>query len=84
MEQGYAVGGGISAGILKSFNEKWKLHVQARQMYFAVQDNYHLSELSLSQHIGLSRNTALRLDLLWTKTGEYSYAEAGVFGYFYF
>ena len=84
LEQGYAVGGGMSAGILKRFNENWKLHVQARQLFFAVEEEYHQSEVSLSQHVSMSRNTALRLDLSWTKTGEHAYTEAGVFGYFYF
>jgi len=65
LEKGYAAGIGVSAGLLTSVAKGWKSLVYARHTYFPAGDDHQHSEVFCSQHLRLSRNHALELDLHW-------------------
>ncbi|MDM8551889.1 hypothetical protein QUF72_17530 [Desulfobacterales bacterium HSG2] len=78
LEESYALGLGVSAGVIKRLSRSWKCHLAARTMYFAFGDTDHSHELSLSQNIRLSRNTSITLDVSWERAFDSSHVDAGV------
>ena len=65
LEKGYAAGIGVSAGLLTPVAKGWKSLVYARHTYFPAGDDHQHSEVFCSQHLRLSRNHVLELDLHW-------------------
>ena len=84
LEQGYSLGMGMSAGILKQVTPRWKLHLAAKKTWFEYGEWQHPFEVSLTQHVTLSRNTAIGAHLGWTETSAESQGEVGLTWYVFF
>lgn len=75
LDKNYAMGIGISAGVLKQITPCWKSLLSAKKTYFELGDKHRLTELSFSQHLRLTRNNSLSVDLLYRKAFDSSYGE---------
>ncbi len=76
LSENYALGMGLSAGLLKHMTPSWKCHLSAESMYFGLGDRHSASNLSLSQHLQLTRNSSFSFDISWEKDFDVSSAEA--------
>jgi len=74
--EGYALGLGFSAGILKSVSPSWKCHLSARSIFFGLGDTYREDMLSLSQSIRIRQNNSITLDMSWKNTDHHAQTEA--------
>ncbi|MFP4347629.1 MAG: DUF4105 domain-containing protein [Desulfococcaceae bacterium] len=84
LEKGYAAGIGVSAGLLTPVAKGWKSLVYVRHTYFPAGDDYQHSEVSCSQHLRLSRNHALELDLNWEKAYDQEVLETALQWHIFF
>lgn len=84
LENGYALGAGVSAGILKRIRDKHSLHLWAEQLYFMLGDDHQLTQASFSYYFKLSRNMSLGADIVWRKAFDYDQTEAAIRWHFFF
>lgn len=67
---GYAAGGGVSAGILRSLGDAWKVQLQGRHLYYGLGDERWESVASLRQSVRLARNHSVFVDATRTLTSD--------------
>lgn len=85
LEDGYAFGGGFSAGLLSKPASNWKLHLRARQLFFGLGDEHQSTEISLTQQFSLpAKNHAIRINAAWERAFDDDIAEASIHWTFYF
>ncbi|MCP4345077.1 MAG: DUF4105 domain-containing protein [Desulfobacterales bacterium] len=75
LEHSYSLGLGFSAGLLKNITPWWKCHLSARKMYFESGDKHRPFEISLTQNIGITRNSRINWEISWEKVAGYDQAE---------
>lgn len=78
LSENYALGIGLSAGLLRRMTPSWKCHLSAESMYFGLGDTHSASNVSLSQHIQLTRNNSISFDISWEKDFDASRTEAAL------
>ncbi|OQX05384.1 MAG: hypothetical protein BWK80_52270 [Desulfobacteraceae bacterium IS3] len=76
LSENYSLGIGLSAGLLRRMTSSWKCHLSGKSMYFGLGDTHSASNVSLSQHVQLTRNSSLSFDVSWEKDFDVSSAEA--------
>lgn len=84
LEEDYAAGMGLSAGMLRHMTSFWKFHLFARKMYFESGDKHHDAEVSLSQNIRLTQNQSINLNISWKKVFDFEQTETALSWYIYF
>jgi len=84
LDEGYAAGIGVSAGLLTPVAKGWKSLVYFRHTYFPAGDDHQHSEVFCSQRFRLSRNHALELDLNWEKAYDQDILETAVQWHIFF
>ncbi|WP_207678797.1 Lnb N-terminal periplasmic domain-containing protein [Desulfonema magnum] len=84
LEDSYALGLGLSAGVLKRISDSWKCHLSARTMCFEFGDKHRSHDVSLSQRIRLNRNNSISLNLSWEESFDSSHTEAGLYWNLFF
>jgi hypothetical protein len=84
LEERYAVGIGASAGLLSNLSETWKVHLYAREIYYALGDKHNAWEAGLQQNFTLSTNTSLRPEVSLSRVFEFNRITAGLFWNFHF
>jgi hypothetical protein len=62
---GYALGFGGSAGLLRNVTERWKVHLRGRQIHYLFGDPHRGEEVGLEQAFTLNASHGLLLDLVW-------------------
>lgn len=73
LKENYALGLGLSGGLLLPVTERWKLHLQAKGVSFALGDEHRAYSFEFDQNLRLTRNNSLRLDAARRKLdGHYS------------
>ncbi len=79
----YALGFGGSAGFMKDFAGRYKVHLRARQIYFELGDPHRALGVDVSQNLALSSSHSLSMDISRNKEfGEY-FSEAVFFWNFF-
>lgn len=84
LEHNNAVGIGGSAGLLKKLNERWKVHVFMRDIYYALGDTFNDGEAVLQQSFMLNRRQTITVDVLRRKTRDFYQTEAKALWNFFF
>jgi len=84
LEGRYAVGIGASAGLLSNLSDAWKVHLYAREIYYALGAKHNAWEAGLQQNFILSTNTSLRAEVSLSRAYEFDRITAGLFWNFYF
>jgi len=69
----YTFGVGPSAGIIKDFTKWWKILLSSRFMYHAMGDSNRLYALEMKHNFSITKDHALRLNFIRTKSySQYS------------
>lgn len=63
LKDGYALGLGGSAGIIKQVGNAWKIDLRARGISYEAGEKHHSARVSLAQNLALSKNNSLTLSL---------------------
>lgn len=63
LEENFALGGGISMGIIKTVTHKWKLHFHGKYASFRLGDIHNTARLSLTQHFIIQKNCGIQIKL---------------------
>ncbi len=73
LEKNFALGGGISLGVVNNITKWWKYHLYARQIYFELGDGHRSGEVTMSQNFIVTKNNHIRLDAVREKAfGNYN------------
>jgi len=70
-----AVGGGISAGLLTTLDDFWKIHLAGTALFYAI-ENHQYYRLALDQHFKLSRTHGLEVRASYEQSFNVDRAEA--------
>ncbi len=62
---GYALGVGGSAGVLHNLAERWKVHLEGRQIHYLLGDPHRGEVVRLAQTYALSPRQSLALEFFW-------------------
>jgi hypothetical protein len=62
---GFALGFGGSAGLLRNVTERWKVHLRGRQIHYLFGDPHRGEEVGLEQAFTINPAHGLVLDLAW-------------------
>jgi hypothetical protein len=85
LQPAWALGGGGSAGILLGdANDRWRAHLHAGAIRYALGDPHTKITIGLDQRISLSHDDALELRLTAERDFGESWLEAGLFWNHYF
>ncbi len=84
IKDGYAVGAGPSAGLIKNVTASWKVMPSARVIYYELGGNHRSMKLSLDQSLRISRNNSLFLLLSGERVFGVEKAEAKLSWNIYF
>lgn len=84
LQPDYALGIGLSAGLLKQVSPRWKWHLQARKIYFEIGDDHRWTRLSFDHNIRIRRNHSLHLTLSLEKAFGDTATEIGLNWYIFF
>ncbi len=63
LKQNYALGFGLSAGLLKQVTAAWKIHVSASALFYELGDEHQRFKAELAQSYAVSRRANLTLSL---------------------
>jgi hypothetical protein len=80
----YAVGIGASTGFIKSMTEFWKIHIYAKNIYYALGDTHNAFEVSLSQNFSTSTDTSISFEILRSQAYSQSDTEAKIYWNIFF
>jgi len=64
---GFAIGFGGSAGLLRNVTERWKVHLRGRQIHYLIGDPHRGEEVGLEQAFTINPAHGLTLDLVWRR-----------------
>lgn len=70
-----AFGAGVSAGLQGKFTDVWSYHLEGRALGFAI-ENHQKYSAGLDQQFSLSKNSGIKLKLLWERSFDYDKGEA--------
>jgi len=63
LENNYALGGGVSCGVLKQIGSFWRIHAFGRNIWFIIGDDHQSGSLEFSNNFKVSQNNHLSLEL---------------------
>lgn len=66
-DQLFAVGIGPSFGMIHDVSERWRMGLSARLQHYLLGEPTDLHEITLGQRVTLTKQSALRFDLSWTR-----------------
>ncbi len=81
---GVTIGTGVSIGAVEQINDWWKIHLQARGMWYELGDNRQVLKGSMTQNFRLSRNNSLTLDCSEESVNRHWIAETSLLWNYYF
>ena len=84
IENSFCFGLGGTAGILKEFSNRYKIHLFARPLYFMLGDTHTGFEWKASQQVSLTANTAVSLDFSGKDSFSHYESEAMLSFHVYF
>ncbi|MBL0732513.1 MAG: hypothetical protein JJW03_06655 [Desulfosarcina sp.] len=62
-DDSYCLGFGGSAGILKKFTNRWKIHLWGKQLYYELGDDHHGFSVHLEQNFKINASNTLKMEL---------------------
>jgi len=77
LDRKVALGGGGTAGLLANLSDRWKVHLSATGLFYAIEESQYY-RLALDQHLNFSRTAALLLRAGWERSYDLNRAEAGL------
>jgi len=83
LEDNYAMGGGLSFGVLKQIGTFWRIHLFGRNIWFIMGDDHQSGSLEFLNNFKISRNNHLSIELKREKNWE-NYTSQGVVYWHYF
>jgi hypothetical protein len=83
LKNDFALGFGVSAGIIKKVTESWKMHIAAQSMYYEAGDVHQSMKASLIQNFRISTNNSVRLSL-WREKTFHQYQTEALLGWNYY
>lgn len=79
-DAGYRLGGGVKGGLTAELASRWRVQVEAKALGYGLGDRRTSNSLSVEQIFQISRDVALRLELL--RHGDHKEARVALHGYF--
>ena len=70
LENNYALGGGVSCGVLKQIGSFWRIHALGRNIWFVIGDDHQSGSLEFLNNFKVTQNNHLSLELKREKNWE--------------
>jgi len=77
LDRKVALGGGGTAGLLVNLTDRWKAHLSATGLFYAIEESQYY-RLAFDQHLNFSRTVGLLLRASWERSYDRNRAEGGL------
>ncbi len=84
LEEGFALGGGATCGVIKTFAWFWKEHFFLNFKWFFAGDDHKEHSAGVLNNFKLSKNNQVSLELKWTKVREWDKTDIQALWHFFF
>jgi hypothetical protein len=78
------IGPGFSIGGVEQITDWWKIHLQARGMWYELGDDRQVLKASVTQNFRLTRNNSFTLDCSEERVNSHHIAEVSLFWNYYY
>ncbi len=78
LDKNYAIGGGLSGGLMLTIKKRWKVQAEIRGMTYMFGDRHETYSATLKQMFSLSTNTAIKLNMTRQKLDNYYHSDINI------